>query len=459
MRLLPFWFIIITVLWTGFFILEGFDFGVGMLHGLVGKDEAGRRAAINTIGPLWDGNEVWLIVAGAGMFAAFPGWYATMFSAYNLPLVLLLAACGSSTSSVSSTPAASATSASASASASSTGAASGAKFLGCMVTDTGGINDKSFNQSAWQGMQEAAAANPNITVKYLQSTTQSDYVPNINTFLCEKCGIIVTVGFLMADATEAAAKANPKQDFAIVDCSYASDCLTGKVEKNIDQMVFNTVQDGFLGGYLAAGMSKTGKVATFGGEDFGTVTIYMDGYWDGVQYYNSKHGTHVQVLGWSEQTQKGEFTNSFTDETAGQTITQTFIDEGADVIFPVAGDVGLGSAKAVATADQQAGSDKINMLWVDTDGCVSAPQYCKYFISSVTKGIQSAVKHDVLAAANGTFAGGNYIGTLANGGVLLAPYHDFASKVPAALQSELKQITTGIENGSIQTPTKSPVSG
>src|SRR6478752_8838616 len=88
----PFWFVVIAVLWTGFFVLEGFDFGVGVLHSLVGTDEAGRRAAINTIGPLWDGNEVWLIVAGAGMFAAFPGWYATMFSAYNLALVLLLAA-------------------------------------------------------------------------------------------------------------------------------------------------------------------------------------------------------------------------------------------------------------------------------------------------------------------------------------------------------------------------------
>jgi cytochrome bd ubiquinol oxidase subunit II len=92
MRLVPFWFIVITVLWTGFFVLEGFDFGVGMLHGIVGKDEAGRRAAINTIGPLWDGNEVWLIVAGASMFAAFPGWYATMFSGFYLALVLLLVA-------------------------------------------------------------------------------------------------------------------------------------------------------------------------------------------------------------------------------------------------------------------------------------------------------------------------------------------------------------------------------
>jgi cytochrome d ubiquinol oxidase subunit II len=91
MALVPFWFIVIAVLWTGFFILEGFDFGVGMLHGAVGQDEAGRRAAINTIGPLWDGNEVWLIVVAAATFAAFPGWYATMFSALYLALVLLLA--------------------------------------------------------------------------------------------------------------------------------------------------------------------------------------------------------------------------------------------------------------------------------------------------------------------------------------------------------------------------------
>jgi cytochrome d ubiquinol oxidase subunit II len=92
MSLVPFWFIVITILWTGFLVLEGFDFGVGMLHGVIGRDEAGRRAAINTIGPLWDGNEVWLITAGAAMFAAFPGWYVTMFSGYYLALVLLLAA-------------------------------------------------------------------------------------------------------------------------------------------------------------------------------------------------------------------------------------------------------------------------------------------------------------------------------------------------------------------------------
>ena len=371
-------------------------------------------------------------------------------AALAVSAMVAIAACGSSTSSASSGT-------STSSSASATSSAASAKFLGCMVTDTGGINDRSFNASSWAGMQAAAVAGPSIKVTYLQSKSPSDYVSNINTFLGDKCNVIVTVGFLMAAATESAAKANPNQKFAIVDCSYASDCLTGTKESNIDQLVFNTVQDGFLGGYLAAGMTKTGKVATFGGEDFGTVTIYMDGFWDGVQYYNSKHGTKVQVLGWNEQTQKGSFTGDFTNLTKGETLTQTFITEGADIIFPVAGAVGQGAATAVKDADNTAGSQKVNMFWVDTDGCTSAPTYCKYFITSVTKGIVPAVKGAVLAAANGTFAGGTYVGTLANGGAVLSPFHDFASTIPAALQSELKQVEAGIENGSIQTPTKSPV--
>ena len=105
-----------------------------------------------------------------------------------------------------------------------------------------------------------------------------------------------------------------------------------------------------------------------------------------MQYYNQKHGTHVQVLGWNEKTQKGSFTGDFTNQTKGQTLTQTFISEGADIIFPVAGNVGLGAAKAVQQADAAAGSQKVNMEWVDVDGCVSAPKYCKYFITSVQKG-------------------------------------------------------------------------
>ncbi len=359
---------------------------------------------------------------------------------------VVIAACGSSHSSASS-----GTSTSSSATAgSSSSAATTAKFTGCMVSDTGGIDDRSFNAAAWAGMNAAAAANTNISVKFSQSTSPSDYTPIINTFISQKCNIIVTLGFAMGDATKAAATANASQKFAIVD-----NVTPGA---NVNSLVFNTVQDAFLGGYLAAGMTKTGKVATFGGQEFPTVTIYMDGYWDGVQYYNSKHGTHVQVLGWDEKTQKGSFTGDFTNQTKGQTLTQTFISEGADIIFPVAGNVGLGAAKAVQQADASAGSQKVNMEWVDLDGCISAQNYCKYFITSVLKGETLAVKTSVLAAANGSFKGGHYIGTLANGGVSLAPFHDWDSKVPASLKSELQQISKGIQDGSIQTPTKSPVS-
>jgi basic membrane protein A len=354
-------------------------------------------------------------------------------------VALLAAGCGSSKPATT-TPGSTASPGSSSAAANA--------FKACMVTDTGGIDDRSFNASSWQGVQQAESSS--VTGKYLSSTAASDYVPNVNAFIAQSCGIIVTVGFLMGDATQNAAKAHPSGKFAIVDYNYAPP-LT-----NVDALIFNTVQDGFQGGFLAAGMSKTGKVATFGGQKLPTVTIYMDGFWDGVQYYNTKHHTHVQVLGWNEQTQNGSFTGDFTDQTKGQSLTQTFITEGADIIFPVAGNVGLGAAKAVQTADQSGQS--VNMEWVDTDGCVSAAQYCPYFITSVTKGIQTAVKTAVLAAASGSFKGGNYVGNLANGGVALAPYHDFASKVPASLQSELDTVKQGIESGTIQTPTKSPVS-
>ena len=358
---------------------------------------------------------------------------------------LLATACGSATSASSSSP--KAPSPTSGSRASSTG-----KFLGCMVTDTGGIADRSFNASSWQGMQEAQAAEPGkITVKYLPSASGSDYTPNISTFIDEKCGIIVTVGLLMGDNTEAAAQSHPNQKFAIVDYDYSPPI------KNIDALMFNTVQDGFLGGYLAAGISKSGAVGTFGGEELPTVTIYMDGFWDGVQYYNQQHHTSVKVLGWNERTHTGLFTGNFTDQTTGQADTQTLISEGADVIFPVAGDVGLGAAKAVQDADAAAGSTKVTMEWADTDGCFSAPQYCKYFISSVTQDIQAAVKNAVLSAANGTFKGGNYVGDLANGGVALSPFRGFASQVPTSLRSELNTIKAEIISGQIKPATKSPL--
>jgi basic membrane protein A len=344
---------------------------------------------------------------------------------------------------------------------SSTGGSSGSgtsasKYLACMVVDTGGVDDKSFNQSSWEGMQGAAAADSGkLQVTYLPSQSSADYATDITTFIGRKCGIIVTVGFSMAAATEAAAKANPHQKFAIVDCSYSSGCLAGTKESNIDQLVFNTVQDGFLGGYLAAGMSKTHVLATYGGENFGTVTIYEDGFWDGAKYYDQQHHTTTTVLGWDETTQKGDFVGSFTETAAGQSLTNTYIGENADVIFPVAGGDGLGTAKAIQTAD--AGGKHVLMEWVDTDGCISAATYCSFMLTSVTKGLTEAVKTAVLSAANGTFKGGTYVGTLTNGGAVLSPYHDLASQVPASLQNEIKTLQTEIEQGKINPATKNPV--
>ncbi len=356
----------------------------------------------------------------------------------------MLTACGSSSTSKSASTTAPAPSATTAAPSSATTAPTGsANFQACMVTDTGGIDDRSFNASSYQGLLDAAKTDPSITPSYVQSTTESDYTPNINSLIQKKCGLIVTVGFLMGDATQAAAKANPTQKFAIVDYNYSP------ALPNVLGLIFDTAQAGFLGGYLAAGMTKTGTVATFGGEKLPTVTIYMDGFYDGVEYYNSKHATSVKVLGWNEKTQNGTFTGDFTNQTNGKNVTDEFIQQGADIIFPVAGNVGLGAAAAV----QQNGGN-VHMLWVDTDGCVSAPQYCSLFISSVTKGIQVAVSKAAVSAAQGTFTAGNYVGTLANDGVGLSPFHDFASKVPAALQSELAQVKEGIIDGSI--PVASP---
>jgi serine/threonine-protein kinase len=320
----------------------------------------------------------------------------------------------------------------------------------CLVTDTGGINDLSFNQAAWQGLNDAAAANPgHITVAYRSSTSTADFSRYIRGFVSQNCAIIVTVGFLMARATENAARSHPDQKFAIVDYAY------NPILPNVDDLLFNDVQDAFLAGYLAAGMTRTGTVATYGGEQYATNTIYLDGFWDGVQYYNAQHAAHVKVLGWNEPTQTGVIANTFTDLSAGRRIADTFMSEGADIIFPVAGSAGIGSAKAVQAADRTGRHD--SLIWADTDGCVSLPSFCPYIITTAEKNIATAVKTAVLDAASNTFKGGNYIGTIANGGVTLAPFHTYQNKVPASLKAELARIKTEIANGTIVPATKSPV--
>lgn len=313
---------------------------------------------------------------------------------------------------------------------------SGKDFRACMVTDSGGIDDRSFNQTSWEGIQ-AAVDESGIKSAVLESSSNADFVPNISQFVQQDCNLIVTVGFLLADATEQAAKANPDQKFAIVDFAYE------KPIDNVKPLVFNTAEAAFKAGYLAAGTTETGKVATFGGQKIPTVTIFMDGFWQGVQYYNEQKGTDVQVLGWDQKTQAGSFTGDFTDQAKGKTLTENFIRQGADIIMPVAGPVGLGAAAAAQE------SDGTKIIWPDTDGCVSAPQYCDVFLTSVMKGMNVAVRTTVEATLNDKFSSERYVGTLENGGVKIAPFHEFSDDVPQKLKDELKKVDERIVSGDI----------
>jgi basic membrane protein A and related proteins len=353
---------------------------------------------------------------------------------------LALSACGSKSNGGGNTTAASqpAGGGNTTSSAPATTGGSAKKINACMVLDTGGVDDKSFNQSSWAGMQAAAKANPSIKASYVPSNSGNDYTPNLRNETNKGCDPIIAVGGLMSANVKSIAKSNPNVHYAEVD--------SPSLASNMYGIQFNTAQGAFLGGYLAAGMSQTGKVATWGGLDIPPVTIYMDGFWEGVQYYNQKNHKNVQVLGWTEKNQKGGvFSQSFTDQNKGKQISQTFINQGADVIFPVAGGAGLGAGAAA-----QASGGHANVIWVDTDGCISAAQYCKYFISSVTKGLTTSVIAYMHLVGNGTFPTGSYIGTLKNNGTGLAPFHDFNSKVPAALKSQLAAVKTGIENGTIK---------
>jgi basic membrane protein A and related proteins len=341
---------------------------------------------------------------------------------------LLLAGCGSKKSDTT-TPGSSGSS-----SGTGSSAPAAASLKACMVTDTGGIDDKSFNAAAWQGMQKAQS-DGKATVSYVQSKQETDYATNISSLVSQNCKLIVTVGGLMADATVAAAKKNTSQHFVEVDSSGNGTNLQG--------LQFNTAQAGFLAGYLAAGYSKTGKVATYGGLKIAPVTVYMDGFQEGVEYYNKQKSKNVQILGWDEKRQNGSFAASFTDQNKGQQLATNFVAQGADVIFPVAGGTGLGSAAYAKS------SGKAVVIWVDTDGFVSAPQYGPVFLSTAEKNIADAVTKSVEDAAGGTFATTDYVGTLANNGVALAPFHDLDGKVDSTLKSELDQVKSDITSGKI----------
>jgi basic membrane protein A len=328
-------------------------------------------------------------------------------------------------------------------------AASGAFKVG-QVTDLGGIDDKSFNATAYAGV-EKAVKDLGVEGKYIESKQQSDYAKNIQQFLSEKTDLIITVGFLLGVDTATAAKANPNQKFAIVDYAYP-DCYTGAVEgkdcgsstelSNVLGLTFQTDQAAFMAGYAAAASTKTGKVGTFGGINIPTVNIFMKGFQSGVEYYNKQKGTSVAVLGWDNAKADGLFTGNFDSTDDGRKFAESLMQEGADIIMPVAGPVGLGSAAVCKE------TGKCMIVGVDTDWTVSAPEYKDVVLTSVLKNMNVAVYDAIKAAKEGTFKGGIYSGTLANNGIGIAA----VSGASADLTKELDQVKADIIAGKITMP-------
>ncbi len=357
---------------------------------------------------------------------------------------MALAGCSSSSDSAESSAAAPASSAAASEAPASEAPASepaAAMIKACQVTDVGGVDDKGFNQKAYKGVTDAADQ-LGVEASVLESQAETDYATNIQSFVDQGCGVIITVGFLLGDATKEAANANPETPFSIVDYAYAEGDITNN---NVLGQVFNTDEAAFLAGYLAAGTSKTGKVGTFGGINIPPVTIFMDGFYYGVQKYNADNGTEVEVLGWDPAKQKGLFTENFESLDDGRTFAQNLVDEGADIVMPVAGPVGLGSA-ALAS---ELGTDKLMIIGVDSDQYESDTANAGVYLTSVLKNMDVTTFNAIQSVVDGTFEGGVTVGTLENGGVGLAPFHDLEAAVPAELAAQLDTIKAGIIDGSV----------
>lgn len=311
-------------------------------------------------------------------------------------------------------------------------------FTACMVTDIPGINDRSFNETTWQGMLQAQE-NLGVEVRFLESAEPADYERNIFSFIESGCDLIVTVGFLLGDATAYAAESNPDQRFTIVDYSYEPPF------RNVLGQVFNINEAAFLAGYLAAGVTRTGRIATYGGMQIPTVTQFMDGFWMGADYYNQRHGTRVEVLGWDPNSQTGLFAGNFESLEDGQILGNELITEGADIILPVAGPVGYGTAMIA----QERGN--VYIIGVDSDWAVSAPEFANIILTSVLKRSDRTTFAAIEAVLRDDFKGGTLVGMLANEGVGLAPFHELEYIIPDELRVELEEIIHMIIEGAIPT--------
>ncbi|MGZ0711479.1 BMP family lipoprotein (plasmid) [Coraliomargarita sp. W4R53] len=314
-------------------------------------------------------------------------------------------------------------------------------FKPCMVSDAGGFDDKSFNQLGFEGLN-AASAVLGVEPVTVQSDSESDFAPNLTALVDQNCTLIITVGFALASAAGESAAANPDVEYVSIDDVVDNDFDGVTDQPNIKPIVFDTSQAAFLAGYASASYSTAKKVGTFGGMNFPTVSIFMDGFKQGVEYYNEQMDDSVEVLGWDGT--DGVFTGGFAANQDAINAAQGLVDQGVDVLLPVGGPIYQSAASVIRDSDRE-----IALLGVDADVFETDPSVADLLLTSIRKGIDVGVEEAVLAAGQGAFDAAPFVGTLENDGVGLAPFHDFEDKVSADLQAELDEITAGIIDGSI----------
>lgn len=314
-------------------------------------------------------------------------------------------------------------------------------FLPCAVSDLTGFDDKDFNELTYNGLVEAAEE-LGVESKASESASEDQYAGNIEALVAEGCGLIVTVGFALANATRDAAQSNTDVNFALIDSTVTNDDFSPLELDNVKPVLFDTAQAAALAGYLAAGATTTGVVGTYGGMAFPSVTVFMDGFADGIAHYNEVHGTSVKLVGWDKAAQDGVFVGSFDDQNAAKTLTAGLLDQNVDVLMPVAGTL----FKASIEAMRDSGRDGA-IIGVNSDAYVSAPEYKEFYLTSVLKNLTTATREVTLAAAEGSFDNTPYVGTLENNGVGIAPAHDWESKLDPALLEEVEQLKADIISG------------
>jgi len=315
-----------------------------------------------------------------------------------------------------------------------------ATIKACMVSDVGGIDDNSFNENAWAGMQQAEAE-LGAEVSFLESRSAEDYARNIDQHIADGCDMIITVGFLLGDATKTAAEANPDVRFAIVDFAY------DPAIPNVEGLVYNTAEGAMLAGYASASWSKTGIMGTFGGINIGPgVTDFMDGFIAGMNYYNEQNGTDVRMLGGRDPNNpdSGTFTGNFESTDDAKNVTLGMLQEGADVILPVGGPIGQGTFAAI---DEQ-GADAVG-LGVDVDWTLTVPEFSEYMLTSIIKRIDNSVFQAIERAINGEEPQPVFVSTLENEGVGIAPFHDYEDEISDEVKATLEEMADAIIAGEL----------